>query len=71
MLEKESTYSYLSYHTSVRNINLGLVGGSFVGFSAKEFEIFRSCSVLKLFHIGIIDSQSELAQTVRSLLLCF
>ena len=46
--------SGLSDHACVRNVDLGLIGSSLVGFAAEELEIFASLSILKLFHVCVV-----------------
>ena len=46
--------AHLPDHTSLGNIDLGLVGSTFVSLPTKEREILAARSVLKFFDVGIV-----------------
>ena len=48
------TYSYIAYHHSVRNIHLSLIGGPFVCFPTKKFEVLAAGSILEFFDVRIV-----------------
>ncbi len=49
-----NTASYIAYHHSVGYIHLSLIGGPFVCFPTKNFEVLAAGSILEFFDVRIV-----------------
>jgi len=55
------SFADFAFHTSIGHINLGLIEGSFVSFTAEECEVLATRGVLQLFNIGVVSVLELLA----------
>jgi hypothetical protein len=46
--------SNLTHHPSIRYIDLCLIRGTFMGFTAQKLKVFAAWGILKLLHVGIV-----------------
>jgi hypothetical protein len=55
-------------HAGFGNINPGLVGGPFMGFSGQEGEVLGAGSILEFLDVGVVDAQTELIEFILDVL---